>query len=99
MLIQCVVRDRTLALDEFRRGSRTVNYDPLEAIERERISLSEDCQEVDVPEIRPKDEQPRARAAEDVGDLRATEAGVDRDGDSPEPGSGEIERQPGRAVG
>jgi hypothetical protein len=60
VLNQCVVRDRPLALNEFRRGRRTVNYDPLEAIERERISLSEDCQEVDVPEIRPKGEQPRA---------------------------------------
>ena len=68
-------------------------------VERRRLDVGQDRQEIDAPEARRAGQQLGARAADDVGDLDGAVARVDRDGDGAQPRAGEVENRIGRHVG
>ena len=80
-------------------GSSPITTMALQAIERGRLDVGEDRQEIDPPEARRAGQHLGARAADDVGDLDRAIARVHRDGDGAQPRAGEIEDRIGRHVG
>ena len=70
-----------------------------EPVERGRLDVGQDRQEIDAAEARRAGQHLGARAADDVGDLDGAIARVHRDGDGAQPRAGEIEDRIGRHVG
>ena len=98
---QAIERHPPQPLDSGRRRRRLLadHDDRRERVERRRVDLGEDRQEVDLPEARRAGQHLGAGAADDVGDLDRAVARVHRDGDGAQPRAGEIENRIGRHVG
>ena len=62
------------------------------------IDIGENCRKVDAAEVRPQEQRLRAGPADDIGNLGAAVARVDHDGDGADPGRGDEQGEPFRAV-
>jgi hypothetical protein len=82
-----------------RRGLLADGHYGCQPVERVRLDVGQDRQEVDAAEARRADQYLGARTADDIGDLDGAIARIDGDGDGAESDAGEIDDGVSRHVG